>query len=296
MLRCDIGRLRSDFIPCVGGRRLAVQDVGRITFKRHASENIAHEGAGINVDAVGQELRTWDRRMTVNDNGFQGVSRSEKRFADPKHVLKKLTVEGNARANARMDKEIIAAPDVNRQGFQEWEMRFRQNLAEVLHASLDFIQAAASGAQAVRKQGFRSTPSKPMQENARIIECAQHHVFVIAPKHKDVTLCLASEKEIDNSAGIGPSVDIVSEIDLKRALDGCAYFMCIDQVEHGCEEIGAAVHVSHGIDADPSRQSATPEFCRSHVPSADMDMAGLRFAFMNHLNAFLPAAAPAKFA
>src|SRR5262245_5939177 len=77
---------------------------------------------GIEPDTPAIAVRFRLRRMAVDDDGVELPPVAEKLFADPQKVLLSLHIERHGRADAGMDKQVVANPNRQVQSAKEFEM------------------------------------------------------------------------------------------------------------------------------------------------------------------------------
>src|SRR5580658_9215029 len=102
-----------------------LQNEYRRTFDGDAGKSSRSPRSGIDVHSVLPDVGMWHRRMAVDDEFAMVLRRAEKFITNPHQVVEVLLPDGNARANAGMHEQEIAAAEAVAEALQENLVRTR---------------------------------------------------------------------------------------------------------------------------------------------------------------------------
>src|SRR3954452_14756731 len=90
-------------------RKPFLQHENRPSFDRDAGQSSTAPGAGVDVDAVGTDVRMGHRRMTKHDDDSMILGRPEKLVANPMQVFGGLLFDPDPGTNAGVYEQKISA-------------------------------------------------------------------------------------------------------------------------------------------------------------------------------------------
>ncbi len=110
------------------------------------------------------------------------------------------------------------------------------------------------GRDAVGHQRLQPSEQPPPIENGRVVEEVRDIGFVVAFEADELAGAAARHQHIQDLAGLRAAVDVIADKHFDRALGRIACTIRIDAREQLGQEIGAAVDVTDGIDAQIGRR------------------------------------------
>jgi type IV pilus biogenesis protein CpaD/CtpE len=222
-----------------------------ISFNGESRQHSASIGAGVDPDAVGPLLDLRADRMTVDDEeSMPGFVRKE-RLADPSKVRLTLLVEGNSRADARVDKQIVAKPAGVGKGTEERDMFIGYGLANCSERRFVGRSADRSRICPVTLKALRSAKSKPARQIFDLAgENSEQHFLVIAEKEDRLNVPMAiGSQPLDDLGRARSTIDEVAEEHQENLRRLVPLEVGVNVVEQALEQVETAVDVPDDIGA-----------------------------------------------
>src|SRR6185437_11521430 len=238
--------IREQPAPARRRRRSRREEGALARIEDEAGEPAAGEGPGVDADAVGANDRRLGNAVAMDDDLAEIDARLQKLVANPKQVLRLLTLERDARPDPGMNEGVVALDMHEREPIEEGEMLLRQLLGEFTLRAEQVLEIGIElrRAHAIAVERRRAAIGEPLRAGLRVGEEAHEAVLVIALQEDagEPGQGLAQE-EVDDAARMRAAIHIIAEINDDVAPGGVGCRMLAHPVEQGAQQLEASMDV-----------------------------------------------------
>ena len=225
----------------------------RVVFiQRKAAQDTSGKGARIDIDAVGADFWSCDRRVAVYHDLFECRIVIPRVLANPQEIAFRLLRKGNTRPCAPRRRKGSPTREAQLQERRKstWVGGSRSTSASRRRRKFHSPPASRTFALEERRVSRPPKSTQPGAELLGVIDEGKQHLLMIALKPSEGApfICSLADKELNDGGGIRAAVDVVTNGNDAARCPLPEESMSSSMIlEHARREVGMTVNVANGV-------------------------------------------------